>query len=127
MEDTVKAVAAVLSGLVTDEDVASETVYDVLADKVEDLDHHWENHGYDECPRWGVELSEGEIEVDVSNFIPAVIPEKVCGTRKGGGCDGEHRGKCGSACKEWEVSWKAVLDRVDEYEDGRRLAVYDIR
>ena len=48
------------------------------------------------------------------------------GTYKGGGCDGEHRGRCGRSCIEVEIRFALKLDSITRDKAGQLVATYDV-
>lgn len=73
--------------------------------------------------QWHAELTSG-VTLLYPNFCDAVLTV-IDGTYRGGGCDGEHRGRCTRACAEVEIDFRATLHKVEWTKEGFR-ATYTI-
>jgi hypothetical protein len=94
-----------------DEDELHDRLSELLADV--DVDGGWVDNGIGPYEYWGdrgvhhdwgVELDIESIDVRILEApSDAVMPEELRLSYSGGGCDGEHRGRCKPCCREWEV------------------------
>lgn len=83
----------------------------------------WGQRGVDH--RWEPEIETGSVWVQFPANM-AIIPTKVKGTYEGGGCDGEHRGRCTRQCAEVTVEFAATLFQLIPGDKGTFVAEYSI-
>jgi hypothetical protein len=95
---------------VTDVDAAHDLVMDALCDAVRDIKHDWEQSIYE---NWYMEMDSADITIEVNNIDPEALPKKIGNSFDGGGCDGEHHGRCNRYCNEWHIEWTADLIKVE--------------
>jgi hypothetical protein len=119
-------------GYVSDEYELHDRLHDLLSDA--DVDVYWDNDGIGSYEYWGAvgydhgtdyATVDGGREVIglVEGPADAELPT-IETTTGGGGCDGEHRGRCRKACNEWslDVRW---VPGYREVRDGVLWVVYD--
>ena len=107
-----------------DEGLDGSAVGDIVHDELCDaeVEGGWTDVGIGAYEYWGARGYDSRMAVEVSD-VPTVVvrlkgrdhvvplPDKpIKVTYSGGGCDGEHPGRCRSACAEWDatVEWKVV-------------------
>lgn len=79
----------------------------------------------DERGEW-LEPQQDCFDVDLDVTACDVVPTGLLkGTVEGGGCSGEHRGKCRPCCAEWAYPFEAVLMRL-EWINGKQVARWKV-
>lgn len=73
----------------------------------------WGARGYDS--QYGYEIEDASTVIclkGIGHEVP--LPEKIVIGYEGGGCDGEHGGRCRAYCHEWEVdvAWTGVYQEL---------------
>lgn len=98
-----------------DEDDLHDRLCDLLAEV--DIEGGWTDVGIGSYEYWGfrgydsrlaVEIDAADTEIRVLEApSDATLPETIKVTYSGGGCDGEHSGRCKPCCTPWEaeVAW----------------------
>lgn len=107
-----------------DADLERTGILSVVNDELADIeiDGGWSDIGIGAYEFWGFRGHDSRMAVEVED-VPIVVlrlkgldhvvpvPTKTLTlSYGGGGCDGEHPGRCRAACAEWEASieWKVV-------------------
>lgn len=84
---------------------------------------YWGSKGVDH--RWEPELDTMTVQVVFKNA--ECIPVMGKSTKNGGGCDGEHSGRCCASCSEYEVEYQIELESIKRGEKpGDRTATYSV-
>lgn len=117
-----KAAASTRTDFIEWSDTWRDELEDVLADA--DVLGSWEDHGIGSYEYWGAHGVHHDFGYTIEGALAVVkfkgvdftlsFPNAIKTSHSGGGCDGEHRGRCRAACAEWEadVSWKSVYQKV---------------
>jgi hypothetical protein len=107
-----------------DEGLNGQAVLDILNDTLadEEIEGGWTDVGIGAYEYWGFRGTDSRMAVEVSD-IPRVIirlkgrdhvvplpDKKLKMSYSGGGCDGEHSGRCRGPCAEWDatIEWEVV-------------------
>jgi hypothetical protein len=134
--------AAIASGDVSkvevdwDEELLEEDLVELIADVISEtaqLDVRWVDEGIGGYEYWGArgvdvnwctEVDEDSHAIIAIPGAPANLPlPEVQTVESGGGCDGDHNGRCRACCQPWhvDITWKP-----DHHErhDGTLFVLY---
>jgi hypothetical protein len=101
--------------------LANVTDADDLEDAIRDFvneNSRWEDVGIGSYEFWGArgndvrwvrELEDDTMSIRINDYSDDMLPYSVKVNVSGGGCDGEHGGRCNGNCAEWEMGVTALL------------------
>ncbi len=115
----------------TDEDELDDQIYDELAKWA---NAGWSDQGFGRYEYWGatgyhtdwhVDAEDAYVDLTIKGAPQNVVLPEIPVRHDGGGCDGEHNGRCKALCWEWELDllWKPkIIKRLD---NGTLEVVYE--